>query len=78
MSSYWLLIQQPDQPPIIFANIYYPSGLAKQTKEDTVSHIVFAIAKQLQKYSTAKLFICGDFNDVVTAALSTLFPIQTW
>ena len=76
ISSYWLLLQQPNQPPIIFANVYHPPGLSKSQKDTTVNHIVSTSSKCLSKHPSAKLFICGDFNDLDTAMLTTLFPVQ--
>ena len=33
-SAYWLLLLQPNQPPVIFGNVYHPPGLAKKLKDD--------------------------------------------
>ena len=64
MSSQWLLVKLPEQPPIIVANIYHPPGLCKARKDETVNHIISTAAKYIKKYPSAKMLLTGDFNDL--------------
>lgn len=73
VTAYWLLLQQPEQPPIVFGNIYHPPNLAKKLRDDTINHVVSTTAKQLKRYPTAKLFVSVDFNDLETDEITTLF-----
>ena len=76
MSSIRLLLHQPNQPPLIFAIIYHPPGLAKKYCEETIEHIITTVAKLLQKHRNAKLFISGDFNDLEVSPLLLLLPVE--
>ena len=75
-SAIWLLLQQPEQPPIVISNIYHPPNLSKKLKSDTTNHLVSTIAKTLNKYPTAKILITGDFNDLDTSELVNIYPVN--
>ena len=75
-SAIWLLLQQPEQPPIVISNIYHPPNLSKKLKSDMINHLVSTIAKTLNKYPTAKILITGDFNDLDTSELVNIYPVN--
>jgi hypothetical protein len=70
------MLQQINLPPIVYAVIYHPPNLAKQQKADTTTHIDTTMASILCKHHSAKFFISGDFNDLQTTEITTLFPVK--
>ena len=76
VSAYWFLHKSPSNNPIIYANIYHPPGLAKNIKDDTINHIISTVSKQLKSHPDAKLFICGDLNDLDINQITAMLPVQ--
>lgn len=76
VSAYWFLLQQENQFPVIYANIYHPPGLLKKAKDQTMDHIVMNVSRLLKKYPLAKLFLTGDFNDLDTGSITTALPLE--
>jgi hypothetical protein len=74
-SAYWFLLHQPYHPPVIYGNIYHPPNLLKKQRDETINHIITTMSKYLNKHKSAKFCLCGDFNDLETGAITTLFPI---
>ena len=76
VSAYWFLLQQPNQPPIIFGSIYSPPGLLKRQSDATIDHILSTLAKYTKSHKSAKIFLSGDFNDLNTAEITNLYPLE--
>jgi hypothetical protein len=76
VSAYWFMIHQANMPLVIFAVIYHPLCLPKLSKDGTADHIISTVSKLLHKHSSAKLFICGDFNDLDTESITNIIPVQ--
>ena len=74
-SAYWFVLQQQNQLPVIYGNIYHPPGLPKKQHEETINHIVSTLSKSLRKHRSAKLVLCGDFNDLDTTPITAMFPV---
>ena len=74
-SVYWFQLCQPGHHPIVYGVLYHPPGLSKQQKEATLDHIITSMAKFIGKLKSVKFFICGDFNDLSTVDITTLFPL---
>ena len=44
--------------------------------EVTIEHILSSIAKYTSKRKTAKILLCGDFNDLNTSEITNLHPLE--
>ena len=78
VSAYWFLIKLPDQHPIIFGILYSPPNLLKNQSEVTIEHILSSIAKYTSKHKTAKILLCGDFNNLNTSEHLILTDIEEY
>lgn len=76
VSCYWLMLHYPKHSPIILSVLYHPPNQSKLVKEETMNHIITTISKQLTKHKMARFLICGDFNDLDTTELATLYPLE--
>jgi hypothetical protein len=66
----FLLIRIKKRNNIIFSTIYIPPNL-KKAEKDTINDLLLnTIAELHKKYKTAKLLLCGDFNDFDTSTLA--------
>ena len=76
VSTYWFLMQQPGSTPIIFCTAYIPPALPKKKSDDTLEHDISTLAKSVKQHKSAKIFLCGDFNDFDTSEMTNLFPLE--
>ena len=49
---------------IFFSVVYHPLALSSQQREGFVDSIISAASERLCKRPTAKLFLCGEFDDL--------------
>ena len=76
VSALWFLVKQQGHSPIVFGGIYSPPNLRKQQADSTINHIITTIAKNIKKHKSAKIVLCGDFNDLDTTEIINLYPLD--
>lgn len=76
LSTLWMLFQQPNRSPIIYAVVYHPPGLTKTEQEGTIEHILSTVSKLALKHKSANYFMYGDFNHLDLTAVQETFKLK--
>ena len=76
VTATWIMLKPPKHNPITLCVLYHPPNLSKTQKSATIEHIISTTAKLSSRFTTSKLMLVGDFNDLDTSPLTLLLPLK--